>query len=116
MSARDHEQAEPEAAAPEVAAPGAAPASPLSAGPLTPQRLVALQRSAGNAAVSGLVGAADDAVRARTEAATGFDLSGARITRASPAADALGVQGLTVGSDVHLGSSAPPAGTAQGDH
>ena len=115
MHEQDQQQAEPQAAVPE-AAPGAAPVSPLAAGPMTPERLVALQRSAGNAAVSGLLGGADEAVRARTEAATGFDLSGARITRSSPAADALGVDGLTVGHDVHLGSAAPPAGTAQGDH
>jgi hypothetical protein len=47
---------------------------------------------------------------------TGFDFSGVRIHPASETAGALGVQGLTVGHDVHLAPGVTSADTADGRH
>jgi Domain of unknown function (DUF4157) len=101
------------------------PSTPTTA-TSTSDVFLALQRSAGNAAVGSWVGPRgtprDDedvfeaAVRNEVECATGFDLSAADISHRSQVADRLGVEALTIGHHIHLGSRVADAGTPHGDH
>lgn len=63
--------------------------------------------------------AAPSEIRARTEAATGADLSGVRMhTGAAAAAEAegLGARAFTLGQDIHFGPGEYRPGTTDGDH
>lgn len=114
-SDHEHLEANPPAAAPAAAGPVRALSGPTpTAGRMTAANVLALQRTAGNASVSHMLGEAD--VRARTERATGYDLSCVSVQGGSPVADGLGVEAVTVGDEVHLGSATVPPGTAHGDH
>jgi hypothetical protein len=76
----------------------------------------ALSGASGNAAVArALAPPGVEAVRARVESATGYDLSEAVVHHASPAAAVAGAQGLAVGRDVHLAPGVSPR-TAHGAH
>lgn len=111
----EHLEASEPAAAPAAAGPVSVPSGPTpTAGRMTPANVMALQRTAGNASVSRMLATAD--VRARTERATGYDLSGVSVQGGSPLADRLGVEAVTVGDEVHLGSATASPGTAHGDH
>jgi hypothetical protein len=56
-----------------------------------------------------------DATRSRVESVTGYDLSGATIKEGSPIAASAGVDGLAVGSDIHLAPGVS-AGETHGDN
>ncbi len=71
-----------------------------------------LGRRYGNAAVARALA---PGVQGRVEAVTGYDLSGARVRHASPAAAAARVDGLAVGSEVHLAPGVTP-GSTHGEH
>jgi hypothetical protein len=56
----------------------------------------------------------DAGVRDRVESVTGYDLSDATVHKSSPVAAGVGVDGLAVGSDVHLAPGV--SGTPHGEH
>jgi hypothetical protein len=130
----DEAVAQPEAVAPPApvpAGPAPAPAPPSSAAAVAGlgQRFTGadshfaqgmvrdLGRRFGNAAVARSLAPArrPTGVQERVESVTGYDLSEATVHESSSAAAGLGVDGLAVGSDVHLAPGVSPD-TAQGEH
>jgi Domain of unknown function (DUF4157) len=92
------------------------PARPGSAAPTSsPAAMLDLQRTIGNRAVGQLLSAHAPTVE-RMERVTGYDLSAVRIHEQSGVADAAGLHGLTLGTEVHLSSQLAREGSSHADH